>query len=44
MTYTVRASVLTYARSSVMNGTEARQDLGKALYLYNQAAKAYFGG
>ena len=43
VTYTVRASVLTYARSSVMNGTEARQALGKSLYLYNQAAKAYFG-
>ena len=33
-TYTIECSVLTYARSSVSNGDEARQNLGKALYLY----------
>jgi hypothetical protein len=41
--YTVKASVLTYARSSVLNGSEARQNLGKALYLYYLAAVDYFG-
>ena len=40
--YTVGCSVLTYARSSVANGTEARQNLGKSLYLYYLAAKNYF--
>ena len=40
--YTIKVSVLTYARSSVANGTEARQNLGKSLYLYNQAAIAKF--
>ena len=43
ITYNVKCSVLTYARSSVLNGTEERQNLGKALYLYNKAAKEYFG-
>lgn len=42
-TYTVTASALSYAYTSVKNGTEARQDLGKALYLYSQAADAMFG-
>ena len=42
-TYTMKVSVLTYARSSVINGTEARKNLGKALYLYNIAAKNKFG-
>ena len=41
-TYTVTASALSYAYTSVKNGDSARQDLGKALYLYNQAADAYF--
>lgn len=42
-TYTVTASALSYAYTSVKNGNEARQNLGKALYLYNQAANARFG-
>ena len=33
---------LSYAYTSVKNGDSARQNLGKALYLYNQAANAYF--
>ena len=43
-TYTITASALSYAYTSVKNGSEARQNLGKALYLYNQAANAKFGG
>ena len=42
-TYTVTASALSYAYTSVKNGDSARQDLGRALYLYNQAANAHFG-
>jgi len=42
-TYKITVSVLTYARSSVSNGTTARQNLGKALYRYYLAAKAKFG-
>ena len=42
-TYTVTASALSYAYTSVKNGDINRQNLGKALYLYNQAADAYFG-
>ena len=42
-TYTVTASALSYAYTSVKNGNEARRNLGKALYLYNQAAKDKFG-
>ena len=42
-TYTVTASALSYAYTSVKNGNEARQNLGKALYLYNQAANDKFG-
>ena len=44
-TYTITASVLTYARSCVVkeNGPEAVVNLGKALYLYNRAAVAAFG-
>ena len=42
-TYTYTASVLTYARSSVLHGREELKNLGKALYLYCEAAKAYFG-
>lgn len=43
-TYTVTASALSYGYTTVKNGDEARRNLGKALYLYNQAADAYFGG
>ena len=42
-TYKITVSVLTYARSSVSNGTTDRQNLGKALYRYYLAAKAKFG-
>ena len=42
-TYTVTASALSYAYTSVKNGNEARRNLGKALYLYNQAANDKFG-
>lgn len=41
--YTATASVLSYARTSILNGNEARQNLGKALYLYYLAAQQYFG-
>ena len=41
-TYTVHASALSYAKTSIAKGTEARQNLGKALYLYNKAANEYF--
>lgn len=41
-TYTVSASALSYALSSILNGTPERQNLGKALFLYNQAANAFF--
>ncbi len=42
-TFTLTASVLTFARASVVNGGETDINLGKALYLYNQAAVAAFG-
>ena len=44
-TYTITASVLTYARSCVVksNATDEEINLGKALYLYNVAAVAAFG-
>ena len=35
-------SVLTYARSCAGKADKAESDLGKALYLYNQAAVAAF--
>ena len=41
-TYKVIASALSYALTSVKNGSEARQNLGKALFLYHQAALGYF--
>ncbi len=41
-TYTVTASALSYALTSIVNGNEARQNLGKALFLYNRAAVKYF--
>ena len=42
-TYTITASVLTYARSCAIKSDEATSNLGKALYLYNKAAVAAFG-
>ena len=41
-TYTVTASVLTYAHAYTIRGKENESSLGKALYLYNQAAVAAF--
>ena len=43
-TYTVTASVLTYARSCALYGSnETEINLGKTLYRYNQAAVTAFG-
>ena len=42
-TYTVSASVLTFARSCIVSRSKSTQVLGKALYLYNQAATELFG-
>ena len=47
-TYTITASVLTYARScAIKKGTgkaiDNERSIGKALYLYNRAAVAAFG-
>ncbi len=42
-TYTVTASALTYTRSGAAKTNEKESNLGKALYLYNQAAIAAFG-
>ncbi len=42
-TYTITASVLTYARSCVIKSGVNEINLGKTLYLYNQAAVAAFG-
>ena len=41
-TFSITASALTYALNSINSGDPARQNLGKALYLYNQAANAFF--
>ena len=42
-TYKITASVLTYARACANKAVEAESNLGKALYLYNQASVACFG-
>ena len=42
-TYSIKASVLTYARSCVIKKNEKISNLGKTLYLYNEAAVAAFG-
>ena len=41
-TFTIQASVLSYARILVSGNKPNSQNLGKALYLYNRAADAYF--
>ncbi len=41
-TYTITMSVLTYARSCAGKAEKEVSDLGKALYLYNQAAVSAF--
>ncbi len=43
-TYTFTASILTYARTSVVSGKPDRVNLGKAMYLYYYTAAAYFAG
>jgi hypothetical protein len=40
--YTLEASAISYAYTSVKNGYDTRKNLGKAFYLYNQAANAFF--
>ena len=42
--YTVVTSVLGYARTAIERGSEDMADLARALFLYNRAAEAYFGG
>ena len=42
-TYSVTTSVLGYARTAIERGEENMANLGRALYLYNRAAEAYFG-
>ena len=42
-TYTISASALTYARSCIIKTDKNEINLGKTLYLYNQAAIAAFG-
>ena len=42
-TYTIAASVLTYARSEAIKSADRDTKLGKVLYLYNKAAVAAFG-
>ena len=42
VSYNVNASVLTYARSLSKDSDNNKKNLAKALYLYNQAAIAYF--
>ena len=42
-TYTVTSSVLTYARACAYQNNTNLVNLGKALYLYNKAARAAFG-
>lgn len=41
-TYTVDACALSYARTSIKNGSENRRILGVEMYLYYQAATAFF--
>ena len=42
-TQTLKASALSYAALLCKGDNEVQNNLGKALYLYNQAAIAYFG-
>ena len=41
-THIVTASVLGYAKTAIERGSESVANLGRALYLYNRAARAYF--
>ena len=40
--YKIEASAMSYALTSMKSGDENRANLGKAFYLYNQAANAFF--
>ena len=42
-TFTVNASLISYAKGKAGNGTDQMKNLAKALYLYNEKAAAYFG-
>ena len=44
VSYTGVTSVLGYARTAIERGSEDMADLARALFLYNRAAEAYFGG
>ena len=41
-TYTIEASAMSYALTSIKSGNDKRANLGKAFYLYNQAANTFF--
>jgi Uncharacterized protein involved in cytokinesis, contains TGc (transglutaminase/protease-like) domain len=41
--YSVTASVLSYARTAIERGDSGIANLGRALFLYNRAAENYFG-
>ncbi|MBR6477325.1 MAG: hypothetical protein IKS85_02645 [Lachnospiraceae bacterium] len=43
VTHTITCSALTYARAIYLSDDEKAKNLGQALYLYNRAAKLYFG-
>lgn len=42
--FTVTASVLSYAKTAIERGDRDLANLGRALYLFNRAAEQYFGG
>ena len=42
-TFTVNASLISYAKGKAGNGSTPMKNLAKALYLYNKKADAYFG-
>ena len=41
-TYWIKSSGMTYAKRMIDNGSDTMKDLARALYLYHQAASAYF--
>ena len=42
--FTITASVLSYARITIERGGTDLANLGRALYLFNRAAEKVFGG
>ena len=42
--FTITASVLSYAKTAIERGGTDLANLGRALYLFNRAAEKYFGG